>query len=169
MVLWLNSNSVTIMSARSEKLLRLLHPYSSLLCITKQTTLSLISDTMNVSPKYIIAIVLSAVTIVSLNAFLAVRDSKIIEKLDQRTEMLKKYECELNNNNNCWFILLIFSSSGLGGMTFHPFQVESTIFRVLPLVVARDLGPDRDQTSSLGGISVKWPRSGLWTIVTDPR
>jgi len=56
---------------------------------------------MNVSPKYVIAIVLSAVTIVSLNGFLAVRDSKIIEKLDQRTEMLKKLECEMNNNNNC--------------------------------------------------------------------
>jgi hypothetical protein len=54
---------------------------------------------MNVSPKYVIAIVLSAVTIVSLNGFLAVRDSKIIEKIDQRNEMLKKYECELNNNN----------------------------------------------------------------------
>jgi hypothetical protein len=56
---------------------------------------------MDLSPKYIIAIFLSAVAIVSLNAFLAVRDSKIIEKLDQRTEMLNKLECELNNNNNC--------------------------------------------------------------------
>ena len=64
----------------------------------RQTTNSLISDTMNLSPKYIITIVLSTVAIVSFNGFLAVRDSKVIEKLEQRADKYAELECKLNNN-----------------------------------------------------------------------
>jgi len=53
---------------------------------------------MDLSPKYIIAIFLSAVAIVSYNGFLAVRDSNIIEASQQRRDKYEQVRCEINND-----------------------------------------------------------------------
>jgi len=61
----------------------------------------LIFDTMNMPPKYIVTIVLLFATMMGCNAFLAVRDSKVIDALQERSNKLERLECELNNNINC--------------------------------------------------------------------
>jgi hypothetical protein len=53
---------------------------------------------MNLSPKYIIAIVLSAIAIVSYNGFLVVRDSNLIEASQQRKDKYEQLRCQLNND-----------------------------------------------------------------------
>jgi len=53
---------------------------------------------MNMPPKYIITIVLLFATMMGCNAFLAVRDSNLIEASQQRKDKYEQLRCQLNND-----------------------------------------------------------------------